>query len=167
MRTKSFIRSAALALAMFAAATPVLAAAGAICDPSVAAALDKQRTTYIAASGDLADQNFSRRPGTFASTTCLDTLMKAGGVDIFFKPPSLDTILNLVKNFACQQATQIFDKLLSGSGVNGGLALKAGELLSGINLGGGSSSTSGIASSIMQSSSSGNSVDVSLRKLFQ
>lgn len=164
MRKNSFIRSAALALALLSAATPTLAE---ICDPSVSAALDKQRTQYIAAAGDLADQNYSRRPGTFAATTCLDSLMKAGGVDIFFKPPSLDTILNLVKNFACEQATQIFDNLVGGSGVNGGLALKAGELLSGINLGGGSS-TSGLASSILGSgTSSTTSVDTSLRKLFQ
>lgn len=162
MKTKSFIRTAAFALALAAAASPALAAS---CDSSVMAALDQQRSQYIAASSDLADQNYSRRPGTFASTTCLDSLMKAGGVDIFFKPPSLDTILNMVKNFACQQASQIFDKLVGGGGINGGLSLQPGELLSGINLGGGSSS--GFGGSIMQSTSSGSNVDVSLRKLFQ
>lgn len=157
MRTKSMIRGIALAASLLVAGSALAES----CDTSVASALDQQRQQYIAASSDLADQNFSRRPGTFASTTCLDTLMKQGGVDIFFKPPSLDTILNMVKNFACEQAEQIFDKLLGGSGSS---TLKAGELLSGINLGGlmsGSSSSSTILSASQPS------VDVSLRKLFQ
>ncbi len=56
--------------------------------------------------------------GTFASATCLDTLMKQGEASTSSsKPPSLDTILNMVKNFACEQAEQTFDKLLGGSGL--------------------------------------------------
>lgn len=157
MRTKSMIRGIALAASLLVAGSALAES----CDTSVASALDQQRQQYIAASSDLADQNFSRRPGTFASTTCLDTLMKQGGVDIFFKPPSLDTILNMVKNFACEQAEQIFDKLLGGSGSS---TLKAGELLSGINLGG-LMSGSGSNSTILSASQP--SVDVSLRKLFQ
>jgi hypothetical protein len=158
MRTTSTTRGIALAASLLFAGSAVAATS---CDVSVATVLDQQRQQYIAASSDLADQNFSRRPGTFASTTCLDTLMKQGGVDIFFKPPSLDTILNMVKNFACEQAEQIFDKLVGGSGSS---SLKAGELLSGINMGG-LMSGSGSSSAILPSSDS--SVDVSLRKLFQ
>lgn len=158
MRKTSFIRGVALAASLLVAG----AALAESCDTSVMAALDEQRQQYIAASSDLADQNYSRRPGTFASTTCLDTLMKQGGVDIFFKPPSLDTILNMVKNFACEQASQIFDKLVGGSGSS---VLKAGELLSGINLGGLLSGSS--SSSLGIQSSSQSNVDVSLRKLFQ
>lgn len=105
------------------------------CAPEVASVLDKQRTAYIAASSDLASKNFSQRPGSFASTTCLDNLMKGGGMDIFFKPPSLDGILDMVKNLACEQASQIFNKALGGSGINGGSVLQAGELLKGVNLG--------------------------------
>lgn len=95
------------------------------CDPAVQSVLDKQRQAYVAAAGDFAAQNFSKRPGSFASTTCLDNLMKGGGLDIFFKPPSLDSILGMVKNLACQQATQIFNSLLGGGGIggiNGGLS---------------------------------------------
>src|SRR5690606_33129509 len=101
----------------------------------VATALDKQRESYIAQQSSLADQNFSRRPGSFASTTCLGDLMKGGGLDIFFKPPSLDSIINMVKNLACEQASQIFSQLLGGGGVNGGGALAPGELIKGFNLG--------------------------------
>jgi len=158
MRKTSYIRGAALAASLLVSG----AALADSCDTSVMNALDQQRQQYIAASSDLADQNYSRRPGTFASTTCLDTLMKQGGVDIFFKPPSLDTILNMVKNFACEQATQIFDKLLGGAGSS---TLKAGELLSGINLGGLLSGSNPTSLSIESSSQS--NVDVSLRKLFQ
>ncbi|NTF17546.1 hypothetical protein G6L37_03985 [Agrobacterium rubi] len=158
MRNTSFIRGAAFAVSLLMASSALAAS----CDTSVMSALDQQRQQYIAASSDLADQNYSRRPGTFAATTCLDSLMKQSGVDIFFKPPSLDSILNLVKNFACEQASQIFDKLLGGSGSS---TLKAGELLSGINLGG-LGGGSGASSMSIQSSSKSN-VDVSLRKLFQ
>lgn len=106
----------------------------AACDSSVSSALDKQRSAFISSRSDLADKNYSRRPGSFASTTCLDNLMKGGGLDIFFKPPSLDNILGMVKNLACQQASQIFSGLLGGSG--GGAGRKIGELLPGVNIGG-------------------------------
>lgn len=105
------------------------------CTPAVQSAIDKQRDAYIASYSDLASQNFSRRPGTFAATTCLDNLMTQGGLDIFFKPPSLDNILNMVKNLACEQASQIFDGIMSGSGINGG-SLGGGNLLDGVQLGG-------------------------------
>lgn len=108
------------------------------CDPQVSQVLDKQRTTYIDSMSDLANKNFSQRPGTFAATTCLDNLMKGGGMDIFFKPPSLDGILDMVKNLACEQASQIFNNAMGGSGINGGSVLNSGELLKGINMGGGS-----------------------------
>lgn len=159
MRRNSFKRAAFLTVAILAGTAQAMAATS--CDPDVASALDKQRQEYIASASDLADQNFSRRPGTFASTTCLDTLMKQGGVDIFFKPPSLDSILGMVKNFACQQASQIFDKLVGG---NGSMALKVGEIISGVSLDG---SSSFLSSASGGSSSSAANVDVSLRKLFQ
>lgn len=131
------------------------------CDSSVSSALDKQRTSFIAARSDLADKNYSRRPGSFASTTCLDNLMKGGGLDIFFKPPSLDSILGMVKNLACQQASQIFSGLLGGTG--GGAGLKLGELLPGVNIGG-----SLIQFGVKGGSSYSSSVsDTSLRTLFR
>lgn len=158
MIRNSFTRSVVVAVAIVAGAAQATAA---VCDPDVAAALDKQRQEFIASASDLADQNFSRRPGTFASTTCLDTLMKQGGVDIFFKPPSLDSILGMVTNFACQQASQIFDKLVGG---NGSMALKVGEIISGVKLDG---SSSPMTSGILNTSAPTADVDVSLRKLFQ
>lgn len=124
------------------------------CATEVESVLDQQRTAYIDSFSDLATKNFSQRPGSFASTTCLDNLMKGGGMDIFFKPPSLDGILNMVKNLACEQASQIFNKALGGSGLNGGSVLNPGELLSGINLGSNPGSFTG-SISVSNSSSAG------------
>nr|WP_250807999.1 hypothetical protein [Neorhizobium tomejilense] len=105
------------------------------CASGVSSALDQQRERYIQAQADMAQQNYSKRPGSFASTTCLDKLMTSGGLDIFFKPPSLDNIIGMVKNLACEQASQIFDSLVGGSGLNSA-SLQPGEILSGLNLGG-------------------------------
>lgn len=127
--------------------------AAAECATGVSSALDQQRERYIAAQASLAEQNFSKRPGSFASTTCLDNLMTSGGLDIFFKPPSLDSILNMVKNLACEQASQIFDSLVSGGGLNAG-SLQPGEILSGVNLSGNllsSAASGGSASSLIDS----------------
>lgn len=96
------------------------------CDPSVQMVLDKQRQSYVAAESDFASQNFSKRPGSFASTTCLDNLMRGGGMDIFFKPPSIDNILGMVKNLSCQQASQIFTNLIGGGGINGAISTLTG-----------------------------------------
>lgn len=134
MKSTKWIRSAAVAVAIAIGGTH--AAYADACLASVSTAMDKQREAYIAAQSSLADQNFSRRPGSFASTTCLGDLMKGGGLDIFFKPPSLDSIIGMVKNLACEQASQIFNQLVGGSGINGGGMLNPGELLSGVNLGG-------------------------------
>jgi hypothetical protein len=106
------------------------------CAPGVASAMDQQRQQYISANADMAQQNFSARPGSFATTTCLDSLMTSSGLDIFFKPPSLDSILGMVKNLACEQASQIFQSLITGSSVNTSTSLQPGEILSGVNLGG-------------------------------
>ena len=134
------------------------AAAGAECAPGVSSALDQQRERFISAQADMASQNFSKRPGSFASTTCLDKLMTSGGLDIFFKPPSLDNIIGMVKNLACEQASQIFESLVGGSGLNSS-SLQPGEIMSGISLGGnllqsissGSQSSSGGISSLVKS----------------
>jgi len=136
MRGGRTLRAAVIAATLAAGTAQSYAQA---CDPAVENVLDQQRKAYIAAASDLADQNYSRRPGSFASTTCLDNLMKGGGLDIFFKPPSLDSLLGMVKNLACQQASQIFNGLLGGGGgggVNGGSLLKVGEIVSGTNIGG-------------------------------
>ena len=130
---KSSIKGATVAVLLLMCSTQITLANE--CAVGVSGALDQQRQQYISAQGDLAEQNFSKRPGSFASTTCLDNLMTQGGIDIFFKPPSLDGILEAVKNLACEQATQIFDSLLDGSGLNAS-SLQAGEIMAGINLSG-------------------------------
>jgi len=158
MRGGRTLRAAVLAVAL---AANVGGAVAADCDPAVSSVLDKQRQAFINAQADMADQNFSKRPGTFASTTCLDNLMKGGGLDIFFKPPSLDNILGMVKNLACKQASQIFNSLMGGGGINGGSILKAGEIISGTNLGG------NLVQFSPKSISSGNVSGASLRGLFQ
>lgn len=157
MRGGRTLKAAVLATAIFANLGTAFASD---CDPAVSSVLDKQRQAFIEAQSALADQNFSRRPGTFASTTCLDNLMKGGGLDIFFKPPTLDGLLGMVKNLACQQASQIFNSLLGG-GINGGGGLKVGEIISGTNLGGSLVQFSPMSSSSVSISGS------SLRSLFK
>lgn len=147
------------------------------CATGVSSALDQQRQRYIEAQADMASQNFSKRPGSFASTTCLDNLMTSGGLDIFFKPPSLDSLLGMVKNLACEQASQIFQSLVGGGGLNSG-SLQPGEILSGINLGGNllSGGSSGGYTGLVQQligtasnsgSGSGSEIPTSLKNVFQ
>jgi hypothetical protein len=163
MRKSVFLKSAAVALMMMASASTAIA--NDACLPGVQSALDKQRTSYIAAQTSLASQGYSRRPGSFAETTCLDTLMQTGGLDILFKPPSLDSILGMVKNLACKQASQIFDKL-TGGGLSNLTSLLPGEIASGINLGGNLSSIIGSSTTVGGTLDTSN-VSTSLKRLFQ
>jgi hypothetical protein len=163
---KNKMRNCLAGVMMLVSATAALADAS--CIAGVQSALDTQRQQYISGQQAMASQGFSKRPGSFAETTCLDTLMQTGGLDILFKPPSLDNILGMVKNLACQQASQIFAKLTGGGG--GGLSgltnLASGEISSGINLG-------SVLSTIVGSSTKSNSgfstsnINTSLTKLFQ
>ncbi|MBY3433164.1 hypothetical protein HFN89_03075 [Rhizobium laguerreae] len=178
MLKSSFKKAAVAALAIGISVQSVYAASE--CASGVSSALDQQRQRYIEAQADMASQNFSKRPGSFASTTCLDNLMTSGGLDIFFKPPNLDTLLGMVKNLACEQASQIFESLVGGGGLNSG-SLQPGEILAGINLGGnllssGSAGSSGGISGLVQSligsgsstpGSSTSDVSSSLRNVFQ
>lgn len=176
MTRSSIKRVAIAALALGMSMQAALAASGE-CAPGVSSALDQQRQKYIEAQADMASQNFSKRPGSFASTTCLDNLMTQGGLDIFFKPPNLDSLLGMVKNLACEQASQIFQSLVGGGGLNAG-SLQPGELMSGLNLGGNllSGGSSGGYSGLVQqlmgsgstsSSSSTSDISTSLRSVFQ
>jgi hypothetical protein len=165
---KTFKRSAFAAVAVMMTVQSAMAASE--CATGVSSALDQQRERYIQAQADMATQNYSKRPGSFASTTCLDKLMTSGGLDIFFKPPSLDNIIGMVKNLACEQASQIFESLVGGSGLNAS-SLRPGEIMSGVNLGGnllgslsGSSGGSGLIGSLIgraTSSTSTPSSDIS------
>lgn len=160
---KALFRNCAVALMMLAA--PAMAADE--CLPGVQSAFDTQRQQYIAAQTAMASQGFSRRPGSFAETTCLDTLMQSGGMDILFKPPSLDTILGMVKNLACSQASQIFEKLTGGnSGLSNLTSLMPGEISSGINLNGMLSSIVGSSTQVGGGFSTSN-INTSLQNLFQ
>lgn len=161
---KNLMKNCLVALMLSASASTALAAEE--CLPGVQSALDTQRQQYIAGQQAMASQGYSKRPGSFAETTCLDTLMQTGGLDILFKPPSLDSILGMVKNLACSQASQIFEKLNGGGGLGNVTTLLPGEISPGVNLG-------GMLSSIVGSSSSSNggystsNVNTSLQKLFQ
>lgn len=163
---RKFLKSSVIALMLFSSASSVLAEE---CIAGVQSALDRQREQYIAAQTSMANQGFSRRPGSFAETTCLDTLMQNGGMDILFQPPSLDTILGMVKNLACAQASQIFEKLTGGGGGLSGVSsiLKAGEIAPGINLNGALSSLTGSSSARVGGGYSTTNVNTSLRNLFQ
>jgi hypothetical protein len=162
---KNKMRNCLAGVMMLASANAALADDS--CIAGVQSALDTQRQQYISGQQAMASQGFSKRPGSFAETTCLDTLMQTGGLDILFKPPSLDNILGMVKNLACQQASQIFSKLTGGgSGLSGLTSLASGEISSGINLG-------SVLSTIVGSSTKSNSgfstsnINPSLTKLFQ
>lgn len=163
MKRSGFLKSAAVAIMVMASASTALADDA--CLPGVQSALDQQQKSYIAAQQSLASQGFSRRPGSFAETTCLDTLMQTGGLDILFKPPSLDSILGMVKNLVCKQASQIFDQL-TGGGLSNITSLLPGEISSGVNLSGKISSVIGSSSQVGGSLDTSN-VSISLRRLFQ
>ncbi|TLX16900.1 hypothetical protein [Rhizobium sp. MHM7A] len=163
MKRTGILKGASLALMLLASTSTALADDS--CVAGVQTALDQQRTSYIASQTSLASQGFSRRPGSFAETTCLDTLMQTGGLDILFKPPSLDSILGMVKNLACKQATQIFDRL-TGGGLDNLTSLLPGEISSGINLSGSLSSVIGSSTQVGGTLDTSN-VSTSLRKLFQ
>lgn len=163
MKRTGILKGLSFALMLLASTSTALA--NEACVAGVESALDQQRTSYIAAQTSLASQGYSRRPGSFAETTCLDTLMQTGGLDILFKPPSLDTILGMVKNLVCQQATQIFDRL-TGGGLSNLTSLLPGEIASGINIAGGLSSIVGSSTSVGGTLDT-SSVSTSLRKLFQ
>lgn len=139
--------------------------AAADCNSGVQSALDQQQSSFVSAQESMANQGFSRRPGSFATTTCLDTLMQTSGMDILFKPPSLDSILSMVKNLACQQASQIFESLTGGA-LSNVSSLMSGELSSGLNIGGQLTSLVG-SSSVSTGTVNTSSVDTSLQRLFQ
>lgn len=139
--------------------------AAAECNSGVQSALDQQQSSFVSAQQSLASQGFSKRPGSFAQTTCLDTLMQTSGMDILFKPPSLDTILSMVKNLACQQASQIFDSLTGGA-LSKASSLMSGDLSSGLNIGGQMTNFVG-SSSISTGTVDTSSVDTSLQRLFK
>ncbi len=162
---RNSMRNCLAGLMMLASTSTALA--GGECISGVQSALDTQRQQYIAAQQAMASQGFSKRPGSFAETTCLDTLMQSGGMDILFKPPSLDNILGMVKNLACQQASQIFSKLTGGSGGLSNLtSLMPGEISSGVNLGGALSSLVG-SSTTSNGGFSTSNINTSLTRLFQ
>jgi len=82
------------------------------CDASISNALEQSRSDYVNGIAGLASNNYSSRPGSYSSMACLDQFMQ-GEMDIFFRPPDLDSLLQQVLSFACDQ---IMDALQGGGG---------------------------------------------------
>lgn len=72
------------------------------CDPDVESTLDQMREQYINGMSGLANNNASMRPGSYSQMSCLDSFMQ-GDMDIFFRPPKLDDLLQQALSFACEQ----------------------------------------------------------------
>mgnify|MGYP001209317712 CR=1 FL=1 len=106
---KKTLSAAVMAIAL---AGPVLAQE---CDINIANAVEAQRQEYINGMTGLATNNYSGRPGTYSSMACLDKFMQ-GDMDIFFRPPALDDLLQQALSFACEQIADA----ITGSEAGGG-----------------------------------------------
>lgn len=123
-----------VALAVFLAASPALAQD---CAVDVQQAQDSARKMYIDGMGGLASNNFSQRPGTFSKMGCLDKFMQ-GNMDVFFKPPQLQDLLQQALSFACEQVQQAIGGALGGAGGSGADLGALASLAGGLNVPGGS-----------------------------
>ena len=111
-------RTMVLSVALAASVTVVQASD---CEVSVSNAMEQLRTDYVNGMSGLASNNYSSRPGSYSSMACLDQFMQ-GEMDIFFRPPDLDSLLQQVLSFACDQIASA----IQGGGSSGG---GSGELL--------------------------------------
>jgi hypothetical protein len=99
------------------------------CADDIKSATESIRQSYVNGMGGVANSNFSMRPGSFSKIGCLDKFMK-GDMDIFFRPPSLDSLLEQVISFACEAAAA---KLTGAAG--GGSAIgKLSDMVGGLNI---------------------------------
>lgn len=115
---RTLIRVAVSVLAL----SSVSLAWAAECDVQVSSAIESERENYINGVAGLASSNYSSRPGSFTSMACLDQFMQ-GGMDIFFRPPDLDSLLQQVLSFACEQISG------GGQGQSGGMGGGAPDLM--------------------------------------
>lgn len=117
---RTMLRSVIAALAL--ASAPIASAAE--CAVQVSNAIESERENYINGVNGLASSNYSTRPGSYSSMACLDQFMQ-GGMDIFFRPPDLDSLLQQVLSFACEQISQGMGGGMTGGGQQGGGDLMA------------------------------------------
>ena len=121
-----------VAYAVVAALLAASSASAQDCSGTVQSAQNAARTAYVTGMSGLAQNNFSTRPGSFATMACLDKFMQ-GNMDIMFKPPTLTSLLGTVMNFACQAAATQLASAAGGSSPNIGSLL--GSLAGGLNIG--------------------------------
>lgn len=89
------------------------------CAVDVANAQEQARNQYVNGMSGLANNNYSMRPGSYSSMACLDGFMQ-GDMDIFFRPPALDDLLQQALSFACEQIAGAMEG--GGPGGQGGQA---------------------------------------------
>jgi hypothetical protein len=109
------------------------------CDSSVQQAQDQARRSYIQSRASMADSLFSRRGSSFKDMSCMEKLFSLGNqnLDIFFQPPSMQSLLQSVMTMACQAGSQYINQALgSFTGQLGSSSSGIGSLLSGGSLSG-------------------------------
>lgn len=111
------------------------------------------RERYINGMSGLASSNFSTRPGTFSSMACLDKFMQ-GDMDIFFRPPDLDSLLQQALSFACET---VMDAVQGGGGGGGGSTDVLAMLKS---MGGGVKLPSSLGNGIKLPAAGGSGIDI-------
>ena len=129
---------AAFAVVLSLLAGPAFSEGG--CDASVRQAQDQARRSYIQSRAAMADSMFSRRSGSFKDMSCMEKLFSLGNqnLDIFFQPPSMQSLLQSVMTMACQAGSQYINQALgSFMGQVGGGGGGIGNLLGGVAGGGG------------------------------
>lgn len=138
---------AALAVALSLLSGPALGEGG--CDSSVQQAQDQARRSYIQSRAAMADSLFSRRSASYKDMSCMEKLFSLGNqnLDIFFQPPSMQSLLQSVMTMACQAGSQYINQALGSfmgqvggggglGGMLGGGGGGIGSLLSGGSMSG-------------------------------
>jgi hypothetical protein len=107
--------------------TAGVTAAGGVCDPSVAADLATQGSSYVSdivKVGQSDSYGFSKMSslssggstGGFASMGCLDKLFQNSGTDILFKPPTMGMLTSMLQNWTCPQVPGVAQQIASAFG---------------------------------------------------
>ena len=135
------IRALACTMSLLLGGGPALAE---YCAPEVEQAQERVRKQHVDGMTGVATQNFSSRPGTFGDMACLEGLMQ-GQMDILFRPPDLQSLLQEVVAFACEQIEQELAGALGGSGDLGDFGSLTGG---GLQIPGGGSLSSGRSSTV-------------------
>jgi hypothetical protein len=120
-----------VALAAALAVSAPAAAFAAACDTEIEQATEQQRKQYVEGMSGVANSNFSTRPGSFSQIGCLDKFMK-GDMDIFFRPPTLDSLLEKAVSFACEKITSATSS--GGGGGDAAILSKFSDLAGSVNI---------------------------------